>query len=81
MVEQIHISTECEGGEVCLDGEVLPGSLGKLLWKAENEREIKRQSQCCYIPEEHILTVDSRVCSNEATKRKLLMWKKEHEGY
>lgn len=29
MVELIHISTECEGGEVCLDGEVLPGSLGK----------------------------------------------------
>lgn len=35
------ISTKCERGEVCSDRKVLPGSPGKLLWQAENERGIQ----------------------------------------
>lgn len=74
------ISTKCERGEVCSDRKVLPGSPGKLLWQAENERGIQWQPQCCDISEEHILTAGSRVCSHETTKRKLPTWKKEHAG-
>ena len=43
-------------GEVYLDGEILPVSCGKLLWKAENERGSNDNPILL-----HVLTVDSRV--------------------